>query len=206
MKHMLKKNIYLLGAFFYPLLNLIYMLKLRSIWYIFKSGYLSTQLKYCGKNLSVCSSFLIKGCQYISFGDNFRCQHFFRIEAWDSYNNEEFKPSISIGHNVSFSDRCHIGAVSSIYIGNNCLFGSNVYITDHYHGSVEDRFDAAPLDRNLYSKGPIFIDDNVWVGDNVVILPNVKIGKNVIVGANSVVNKDVPDFCVVAGIPAHVII
>ena len=34
---------------------------------------------------------------------------------------------------------------------------------------------------------------------------NVRIGSNVIIGANSLINKDVPDNCVVAGVPARVI-
>ena len=34
---------------------------------------------------------------------------------------------------------------------------------------------------------------------------NVKIGSNVIIGACSLVNKDIPDNCVVAGVPARII-
>ena len=37
------------------------------------------------------------------------------------------------------------------------------------------------------------------------IIGNIRIGNNVIVGANAVVIDDVPDDCVVAGIPAKVI-
>ena len=36
-------------------------------------------------------------------------------------------------------------------------------------------------------------------------MPGVVVGKHVIVGANSVVTADVPDYCVVAGIPAKII-
>lgn len=38
-----------------------------------------------------------------------------------------------------------------------------------------------------------------------VINPGLKIGNHVIVGANSVVTKDVPDGCIVAGVPAKII-
>jgi serine O-acetyltransferase len=37
------------------------------------------------------------------------------------------------------------------------------------------------------------------------ILGPVRIGNNVIIGANAVVVKDVPDNCVVAGVPARII-
>ena len=53
--------------------------------------------------------------------------------------------------------------------------------------------------------GNITVGDNVYFGIQSVIMPGVKIGNNVIVGACSVVTKDVPDNCVVAGIPARVI-
>lgn len=48
------------------------------------------------------------------------------------------------------------------------------------------------------------------VGDNVFIAPGAKclggrIGSNVVIGANAVVTQEVPDNCVVAGIPAKVI-
>ncbi|MCZ3393024.1 sugar O-acetyltransferase, partial [Enterococcus faecium] len=37
------------------------------------------------------------------------------------------------------------------------------------------------------------------------ILPGVTIGNNVVVAAGAVVTKDVPDNCLVAGVPAKVI-
>ncbi len=46
------------------------------------------------------------------------------------------------------------------------------------------------------------IGDDVWIGGNAIILPGVTIGNNVIVAAGAVVTKDVPDNCVVGGIPA----
>lgn len=42
------------------------------------------------------------------------------------------------------------------------------------------------------------------IGDNVHISAGA-CGNNVIIGANSVVVKDVPDNCIVAGIPAKII-
>ena len=49
------------------------------------------------------------------------------------------------------------------------------------------------------------IGDDVWVGGNCTILPGVTIGSNVVIAAGAVVTKDVPDNCVVGGIPAKVI-
>ena len=49
------------------------------------------------------------------------------------------------------------------------------------------------------------IENGVWIGTRAVILDGVKIGKNSIVAAGSVVTKDVPEFAIVAGVPAKVI-
>lgn len=49
------------------------------------------------------------------------------------------------------------------------------------------------------------IGNGSWIGTHVAIIGDVHIGKHCVIGANSVVTKDVPAFCVVAGIPAKVI-
>lgn len=57
-----------------------------------------------------------------------------------------------------------------------------------------------------YSKiGRIAIGNNVFIGAKAIVLPNVTIGNNVVVGAGSVVTKNIPDNCVVAGIPAKIV-
>jgi len=45
----------------------------------------------------------------------------------------------------------------------------------------------------------------VWIGGNVTILPGVTIGNNVVVAAGAVITRDIPDDCVVGGVPAKVI-
>lgn len=52
---------------------------------------------------------------------------------------------------------------------------------------------------------PVTIGNDVWIGGDVTILPGVTIGNNVVVAAGAVVTKDVPDNCVVGGVPAKII-
>ncbi len=49
------------------------------------------------------------------------------------------------------------------------------------------------------------IGDNVLIGAGAIIIGPVKIGNNVQIGAGAVVVNDVPDDCVVIGVPAKII-
>jgi serine O-acetyltransferase len=49
------------------------------------------------------------------------------------------------------------------------------------------------------------LEYNVVVGAGAKILGPVRVGRNSMVGANAVVLKDVPEFAIVAGVPARVI-
>ncbi len=60
----------------------------------------------------------------------------------------------------------------------------------------------SPIIRTDLVIKPVRIGAWADIGVNAVILPGVTIGKGAIIGAGAVVNKDVPDFAVVAGVPA----
>ena len=49
------------------------------------------------------------------------------------------------------------------------------------------------------------IGNDVYISAGARIIGNIHVGNNVIIGANAVVNKDVPDNCIVAGVPAKLI-
>lgn len=49
------------------------------------------------------------------------------------------------------------------------------------------------------------IGDNVLIGAGAKVIGSVVIGNNVQIGANAVVVKDIPDNCVVVGVPARII-
>ena len=114
--------------------------------------------------------------------------------------------SVQIGCNCHFGFSNQLTASNNITIGNSLLTGANVLISDNAHGrSVLSDMQLPPLERLIYSKGPVVIGNNVWLGQNVCVLAGVTIGDGAIVAANSVVTHDVPAFCVAAGSPAKVI-
>lgn len=49
------------------------------------------------------------------------------------------------------------------------------------------------------------IGNDVWLGQNVIITNGAWIGNGVIAAAGAVITKDVPDYAVVAGVPARII-
>ncbi len=53
-------------------------------------------------------------------------------------------------------------------------------------------------------KGPM-VGDDVYFAPGVKVFGDIKIGNNVIIAPNSVVIKDIPDNCVVSGVPAKII-
>ena len=53
---------------------------------------------------------------------------------------------------------------------------------------------------------PLIIGHDVWIGWGAIILPGCRrIGDGAIVGAGSVVTQDIPDYAIVAGVPARVL-
>ena len=161
-----------------------------------------------GKRCVFDRTVIVRGPEHLRFGDGCAFGPRCRIEAWDSRSGtaESFNPEIIFGKKVSITASCHIGAINSIEIGDNALIGTGVVIIDHGHGRVcTEEVGVPPIDRTLYSKGPVKVGRNVWIGEYAVILPGVVVGDDAVIGACSVVTHDVPSRAVVGGNPAKVL-
>lgn len=93
-------------------------------------------------------------------------------------------------------------ANAKIIIGDFVHTGANVMIIAFNHG-----FDAieVPTIQQDYYDSTIEVADDVWIGGGSIILAGVKIGKGAIIAAGAVVNRDVPEYAIVGGIPARVL-
>jgi len=107
--------------------------------------------------------------------------------------------------NDGFTLICKIGLEDSVLIGNRVALSSNVSLitTSSPHNSrLKEYSDRYP---QMDQMGTIIIGNDAWIGAGVIILPDVTIGEFSIVGAGAVVTKDVPPYCIVAGVPAKII-
>ncbi len=109
---------------------------------------------------------------------------------------------------VRIGDRCLIGRGSHIVghwnidIGDDIQTGPYVYITDQNHSYVDPE---EPIGRQVPVEAAVRIGSGSWLGANVVVLPGASIGEHVVVAAGAVVRGEIPDRCVVAGIPARIV-
>jgi acetyltransferase-like isoleucine patch superfamily enzyme len=109
---------------------------------------------------------------------------------------------------VRIGDRCVIGRGShivghwSVSVGDDVQTGPYVYITDQNH-AYEDP--DQPIGRQWPVEAGVSIGAGSWLGAHAVVLPGAVIGRNVVVAAGAVVRGEVPDHCVVAGVPARVV-
>lgn len=200
---LIRKIIPIIADFLVPF---VFFRKYRILKRNIRSLWLKKMWRYCGENVYVGKIGTIAGSQYISIADNTRLGDYIYITAWDCVNNVHYSPSIAIGKNCCFGAFNHITCINQIYIGDACLTGKWVTITDNNHGDmISSELIIAPEKRTMSTKGAVVIGNNVWIGDKATILSGVKIGNGVIVAANSVVTKDIPDNCIVGGNPVRIL-
>ena len=133
-------------------------------------------------------------------GDGCRVWHFVHISG-----------GARIGRGCSFGQ--------NVYVGNDVRIGDNVKIQNNV--SV---YDAVTLEDDVFC-GPSMVFTNVYnpraavvrkdeyrrtlvrrgatLGANCTIVCGVTIGQHAFVGAGAVVNRDVPDFALMLGVPAR---
>lgn len=98
-----------------------------------------------------------------------------------------------VNHNCYFMDGGTIDIGENVFIGPFCGF----YTASH-------PISYADRNKGLERALPIKIGDNCWFGANVSVLQGVTIGAGCVIAAGSVVTKDVPENCLIAGVPAEI--
>ena len=93
---------------------------------------------------------------------------------------------------------CTLGAASR--------FGEWIFLNRGASIGHHARFgDFVSVGPGAVVSGSVTLGRGCVIGAGAVVLPELSIGSNAVVGAGSVVTKDVPDNCLVLGVPAKVV-
>lgn len=109
----------------------------------------------------------------------------------------DFGNRVTFGKDVFINHSAILSASGGIEFEDGCMAAPGLRIATINHDMNERH--------TIYTYGKVTVKQNAWIGMNVTICPGVTIGKYAVVGAGAVVTKDVPDYAVVAGVPAKVI-
>jgi acetyltransferase-like isoleucine patch superfamily enzyme len=112
--------------------------------------------------------------------------------------------SLHIGENTYIGELNNIRACGGkIRIGKNCLISQQIsFIASNHLYSKNSIVKENSWDEK---KNFIEISDDVWIGCGAKLLPGIQVGEGSIIAAGAVVNKDIPSYAVVAGVPAKII-
>jgi len=129
----------------------------------------------------------------------------------------EFGDCVFIGAQTMIQGRfdgtCRIG--NHVWIGPQAYFDARALVLEDYVGwgpgvkVLGSVHTGTPVSDPIITTGleikPVVVGFGADIGMNAAILPGVRIGANSIVGAGAVVTCDVPDYAIVAGVPARFI-
>jgi len=115
---------------------------------------------------------------------------------------------VEIQKGASIGARCKISSHSficegveiedGVFIGHGVMFVNDIYpkaISED--GDLQTEADWQVVRTHVKARSSI--------GSNATILGGLTIGENALVGAGAVVTKDVPEYAIVAGVPARVV-
>src|ERR1700752_561416 len=115
---------------------------------------------------------------------------------------------VEIQKNASIGARCKISSHSFICEGvtieDECFIGHGVMFTNDVYPRAANP-DGTPQTEADWKVVKTTIRKRASIGSNATIIAGVTVGEGALIGAGAVVTKDVPDFAIVAGVPARVI-
>ncbi len=139
----------------------------------------------------------------VVIGDDTKIWHFCHVQSGARIGRGcSFGQNVNISNNVIVGDYCKVQNNVSLYegveleegvfCGPSCVFTNDLTPRAKY-----------PKGQEGYRK--TLVKEGATIGANATIVCGNTVGRFAMVAAGGVVTKDVPDYCIVAGIPAQVI-
>ena len=111
---------------------------------------------------------------------------------------------IKIGDKTRFTHTVHFCAQeygSKIEVGEDCGFSNRIIVrTSDSHEIIDIH-----TGERINPAKPVLIGSHVWICPGTTIMKGTVIGDYAIIGSNSLVTKEVPPYCLAAGMPAKVL-
>ena len=134
------------------------------------------------------------------------------------WHNSQIQSGAQIGNDCTLGHNCFVG--SQAKLGNGVKLECNIDVWDLV--TLEDYVFVGPSavftnDINPRAKYPkkkfpqygkwisTLVKEGASIGANATIVCGITIGKYAMIGAGAVVNKDIPDYAIVVGVPAKII-
>lgn len=114
----------------------------------------------------------------------------------------EIQRGASVGRNCKVSSHSFIcegvNIADAVFVGHGVMFTN-----DLYPRAVND--DGSPQGVGDWTLTPTCVKEHAAIGSNATVLCGITIGQHALIGAGAVVTKDVPDYAIVAGVPARIV-
>lgn len=142
------------------------------------------------------SSYIDEG---VKIGDGTKIWHFCHVQR-----GAEIGQKCSLGQNVNIGDNVKIG--NGVRIQNNVSVYEGVEIEDNVFCGPSCVFTNVTTPRAHFPVGGKYaktlICEGASLGANSTIVCGHKVGRSALIAAGAVVTKDVPDYALMAGVPA----
>lgn len=98
----------------------------------------------------------------------------------------------------------HTFICEGVLIEDEVFIGHGVMFTNDLYPRATNEDGALQTDAN-WTVIPTTVKRRASIGSNATIIAGVTIGEGSLVGAGAVVTRDVPDYAIVAGVPARIV-
>jgi acetyltransferase-like isoleucine patch superfamily enzyme len=107
-----------------------------------------------------------------------------------------------IGDGTWIGQQCFLHSGGGLTIGSDVGIAPAVRILTSSH-RLDGVDPETPILHSPVDFAPVFVGDGSDIGVGATLLPGVRIGRGAQVAAGAVVTEDVPDYAIVAGVPAR---